>query len=95
MRNTVQKEMTFGGLQDKAALLNALTDTNRQFTRNELEAIIQNEFFNDENSLDSDLVNAAVSRIILLAGNTLNKDTLQQEREQMIHGVLKKILKPK
>ena len=81
------------GKIDKASLLKALADTDHPLTKDELEAIIENEFFNDDNSLDIDLVDAAVMRMLLLEGVELNEATLQQERERMIYGVLKKILK--
>lgn len=94
MRNTEQSEILFASNQDKASLLNALTDTDRPFTRDELESVIHIEFFNDENPLDSDLVDAAISRIMLLEGKVPNADTMQKEREQMIYRILKEILKP-
>lgn len=81
--------------QEKTALLNKLKDLTWAFTKDELEAVINNEFFNDENSLNTDLVDAAVSRLLLLEGIDLNEATLQQARENMISGVFKRILKPK
>ena len=81
--------------QEKATLLEALKDKAHLFTKDELEAIINNEFFNDENSLDANLVDAAIARMILLEGADPNEATLQQARESMICNVLKKLLKPK
>ena len=83
------------GTIDKASLLKALADADHPFTKDELEAIINNEFFNDDNQLDTGLVDAAVMRMLLLDGIELNEATLQQERERMIYGVLKRILKPR
>jgi len=80
--------------QEKASLLEALNDVAHLFTKGELEAIINNEFFNDENCLNTDIVDAAVTRLLLLEGIELNEATLQQSRERMIYGVLKKIFKP-
>jgi len=56
---------------------------------------INNEFFNDGNPLDADLVDAVITRMLLLEGRTLDEAVLQQERERMIYGVLKKILRVK
>lgn len=81
-------------IEDKAALAQALADQGRSFNREELEDIIQNEFFNDDNPLDIDIVDAALARLMLLDGIPLNDETLQRQREEMIYGVFKKILKP-
>lgn len=82
-------------IEDKAALAQALADQGRSFSREELEEIIQNEFFNDDNPLDIDIVDAALARLMLLDGIPLNDETLQRQREEMIYGVFKKILKPR
>lgn len=81
-------------LTDKAAIRAIIADTEWEFTRAELQKIIHREFFEDENSLDTGLVDAAVARLLLLDGVELNADTLQREREKMIYGVLKEIFKP-
>lgn len=82
-------------IEDKAALAQALADQAHSFSREELEAIIQNEFFNDDNPLDIDIVDAALARLMLLDGIPLNEESLQRQREEMIYGVFKKILKPR
>ena len=82
-------------IEDKATLAQALADQRRSFNREELEDIIQNEFFNDDNPLDIDIVDAALARLMLLDGIPLNDETLQRQREEMIYGVFKKILKPR
>ena len=82
-------------IEDKAALAQALADQAHPFNREELEDIIQNEFFNDDNPLDIDIVDAALARLMLLDGIPLNDETLQRQREEMIYGVFKKILKPR
>ena len=82
-------------IEDKAALAQALADQGHSFSREELEKIIQNEFFNDDNPLDIDIVDAALARLMLLDGIPLNDETLQRQREEMIYGVFKKILKPR
>lgn len=82
-------------IEDKAALAQALADQAHSFSRDELEKIIQNEFFNDDNPLDIDIVDAALARLMLLDGIPLNDETLQRQREEMIYGVFKKILKPR
>lgn len=95
MKHVRQEARSQESMIDKAALLEALADTDHPFTKDELEEIINREFFNDDNPLDADLVDAAVTRLLLLEGSALDEMTLQQERERMIYGVLKKILKPK
>ena len=82
-------------IEDKATLAQALADQGHSFNREELEEIIQNEFFNDDNPLDIDIVDAALARLMLLDGIPLNDETLQRQREEMIYGVFKKILKPR
>ena len=82
-------------IEDTAALAQALADQAHSFSREELEGIIQNEFFNDDNPLDIDIVDAALARLMLLDGIPLNEETLQRQREEMIYGVFKKILKPR
>ena len=82
-------------IEDKATLAQALADQRRSFNREELEDIIQNEFFNDDNPLDIDIVDAALARLMLLDGIPLNDESLQRQREEMIYGVFKKILKPR
>ena len=82
-------------IEDKAALAQALTDQAHSFSREKLEEIIQNEFFNDDNPLDIDIVDAVLARLMLLDGIPLNEESLQRQREEMIYGVFKKILKPR
>ena len=82
-------------IEDKAELAQALADQAHPFNREELEGIIQNEFFNDDNPLDIDIVDAALARLMLLDGIPLNEESLQRQREEMIYGVFKKILKPR
>jgi len=82
-------------IEDKAMLAQALADQAHSFSREELEEIIQNEFFNDDNPLDIDIVDATLARLMLLDGIPLNDETLQRQREEMIYGVFKKILKPR
>ena len=79
----------------QAELLQALANTEREFSRVELTRIINNQFFNNRLSLNADLVDAAIARILLLDGVTLDEASLQRERERMIYGVLSKILKPR
>lgn len=81
-------------IEDKATLAQALADLGHLFSREYLEEIIQNEFFNVDNPLDIDIVDAALARLMLLDGMPLNEETLQRQREEMIYGVFKKVLKP-
>jgi len=80
-------------LNNKQALREIIANTDWEFTRSELEQIIHNEFFNDDNPLDAGLVDVAVARLLLLDGIELNEDAMQRERERMIYGVLKQIFK--
>ena len=82
-------------IEDKAALAQTLADQAHPFSREKLEEIIQNEFFNDDNPLDIDIVDAVLARLMLLDGIPLNEKSLQRQREEMIYGVFKKILKPR
>ena len=82
-------------IEDKAALAQTLADQAHPFSREKLEEIIQNEFFNDDNPLDIDIVDAVLARLMLLDGIPLNEESLQRQREEMIYGVFKKILKPR
>ncbi len=95
MKHARQEARSQESMIDKAALMEALADTDQLFTKGELEEIIHNEFFNDDNPLDTDLVDAAVTRMLLLEGITLDETVLQQERERMIYGVLRRILQPR
>lgn len=76
-------------LDDKAGIRSIIADMDWEFSRDELRCIIHNEFFNDANSLDGGLVDAAIARLMLMDGIDLNADTLQRER--MIYSILKDI----
>lgn len=82
-------------VQDKDELRTMLADKNWSFTNEELDAIIHNEFFNDANPLDIELVDLVVTRTLLLKGIQPNDDLLQREREKMISEVLRELLKRK
>lgn len=81
-------------IMDRAALLQILGDTDRMFSRDELTDIISDQFFNDATPLDVALVDAAIARMLLIDGVELNQVSMQRERESLIYGVLKRILKP-
>jgi hypothetical protein len=78
---------------DRAALLQILGDTDRMFSKDELTDIISDQFFNDATPLDAELVDAALARMLLVDGIKLDETAIQRERERMIYGVLKRILK--
>ena len=80
-------------VQDKGELQTVLADRNWSFTKEELDAIIRNEFFDDANPLDIELVDLVVTRTLLLKGIQPNDDLLQKEREKMISDVLRELLK--
>ena len=80
-------------VHDKGELQTVLADRNWSFTKEELDAIIRNEFFDDANPLDIELVDLVVTRTLLLKGIQPNDDLLQKEREKMISDVLRELLK--
>lgn len=80
---------------DKDELQAMLADKDWSFTAEELDAIIHNEFFNDANPLDIELVDLVITRVLLLKGMQPNDDLLQKEREKMISEVLRELLKRK
>lgn len=94
MRYTGKENCSEQEIPSQSELLKALEDTDQAFSRDELTRIINDQFFNDEIPLDIDLVDAAVVRMLLLDGVALNEVNLQRERERMIYGILKNILKP-
>lgn len=79
-------------IRDKGKLLEALADENTLFTKEELTEIIHSQFFDDAQTLDLDLVDAVLIRIMLLDGIAITKDSLQANREQMIGQVFGEIL---
>lgn len=78
---------------DKDELRTMLADKYWTFTAEELDVIIHNEFFNDANPLDIELVDLVITRVLLLKGMQPNDDLLQKEREKMISEVLRELLK--
>lgn len=79
-------------VQRKEELKSMLVDPNWAFTADELDAIIHNEFFNDANPLDTQLVDLAVTRMLLLKGIQPSATILQNEREKIITAVLQELL---
>ena len=80
-------------IMDRAALLQILGDTDRMFSKDELTDIISDQFFNDATPLDVELVDAVLARMLLLDGVRLDEASMQHQRESIIYGVLKRILK--
>lgn len=72
-----------------------LADMTNSFTQAELQAIIHGEFFDDRNSLNVEIVNAALMRLIRLKGLDPDDAMLQNERELLVYNVLKQILQKK
>lgn len=81
--------------EQKAALLKALEDLSRSFTKAELDTIIYDEFFNGAKAFNMDVVDAALRRKMQLEGLAINKESVQKEREHMIYEVIKEIFKSK
>ena len=75
---------------DKTTLREMLGDYRWTFSIAELQAIIQNEFFNDENTLDAELVDAALTRLLCMYGKSTDEETMKREREALIRAVLRK-----
>ena len=80
-------------MNDKKMLLQRLLDANESFTVGELDEIIHNEFFNSSQPMDSDIVDAALSRRMQLNGIVLDDLYVQKERERMIYEVLKEVFR--
>ena len=80
-------------MNDKKMLLQRLLDANESFTVGELDEIIHNEFFNSSQPMDSDIVDAALSRRMQLNGIVLDDLSVQKERERMIYEVLKEVFR--
>lgn len=78
---------------DKKTLLQKLNNPNHVFSQAELDAIIHNEFFNETQPMDSDIVDAALTRRMQLNGIAFDDVSIQKERERMIYSVLKEIFK--
>ena len=79
-------------LLGKSDLRKRIADTEWSFTRVELQSIIHNEFFNNENTLDGGLVDAAIARLLLLDGVELSAKALYREQERIICGVIQEII---
>lgn len=75
---------------DRNDLLKRLNDAGQSFTGAELDAIIHGEFFKVQ-ALDSEIVDAALTRRMQLNGIALDEVSIQKERERMIYEILKKI----
>lgn len=56
------------GYTSKDALKQALADDNLPFSMDDLQKIIDSEFFDDNNPMDADLIDAASRRIAVLKG---------------------------
>ena len=80
-------------MNSKKVLLQRLLDTDESFTVGELDEIIYNEFFNSSQPMDSDVVDAALSRRMQLNGIVLDDLSVQKERERMIYEVLKEVFR--
>ena len=63
-----QESYSMLGYTSKDALKQALADDNLPFSMDDLQKIIDSEFFDDNNSMDADLIDAASRRIAVLKG---------------------------
>lgn len=77
---------------DKTTLREMLGDYRWTFSIAELQAIIQNEFFNDENTLDAELVDAALVRLLRMYGKKVDKTGIQRERELLVCDLLRRLV---
>ena len=73
--------------EEKAQLKKALADPTIHFSKEELQAIIDHEFFDDDNPMDTDLIGAASDRLAVFNGI----DSEEQYKETA-YGVLKQFL---
>lgn len=71
-------------------LFKRLNDAGQSFTEAELDAIIHSEFFKAQ-ALDSEIVDAALTRRMQLSRISLDAVSIQKERERMIYEILKEI----
>lgn len=85
-------KQTAESITDKVKLLAALNDENWVFTKEELERIIHDEFFIDENQMNMEVIDAALARIMKLNGEEINGTTLHANREKMMRKVFAEIL---
>lgn len=69
MKNA-QDRYSILGYTSKDALKQALADDDLPFSINDLQKIIDGEFFDDNNPMDADLIDAASRRIAILKGIT-------------------------
>ena len=83
---------TSSPMPDNIDLLKRLNDASLSFTEAELDAIIHDEFFKAQ-SLDSDIIDAALTRRMQLNGIAFDEVSIQKERERMIYDILKEIFK--
>ena len=63
-------------MPNRAILREMLADSHWTFSIAELETIIQNEFFDDANALDAELVDAALARLLRMYGKKVDKATI-------------------
>lgn len=90
MRYKDEKWQMMADMPNRAILREMLADSHWTFSIAELEAIIQNEFFDDANALDAELVDAALTRLLCMYGKSTDEETMKREREALIRAVLRK-----
>lgn len=78
-----------------AEILKQLRNMNQEFSESELNNIIHDQFFNDAVILDDAVVDAVLTRLLLLAGKTPDQDNLQKRRAELMTTIFKKVLIPK
>ena len=78
---------------EKGELRAMLADKSWSFTAEELDAIIHNEFFNDANPLDIELVDLVITRALLLKGCSRMMTFCRRNGKKMISEVLRELLK--
>ena len=77
---------------EKNELIKALMDVNNDVTREDLNGIINKEFFDGNNAFSDDLIEAVVYRLALLDHGNADEATLQQTREEMMTEVVGRLL---
>ncbi len=78
-----------------AEILKQLHNMNQEFSESELNNIIHDQFFDDAVILDDEVVDAVLTRLLLLAGKAPDQNNLQKRRAELMTTIFKKVLIPK
>ena len=79
---------------ERGILKSRLNDLNCVFDKNQLQTIISDEFLQDDQQLDIEIVDAALKRLLLLNGVEPTEAAILEERKRMIRRILEAIFNP-